>query len=289
VAIIPNLDKPRAREIMQALAAWLSARGIPVGLLPEHAAIVEGPAGAMPLAAMPLDALITWSDFAVILGGDGTLLNWAKVLAPAERPILGVNLGRLGFLTEVEIPELFDAMSSILQGRYTLDSRAMLEATIAPSHGSEVTYLALNEITISKGPFARLVNIETLVGGRLVAAYPADGVIVATPTGSTAYSLSAGGPIVSPEVDVIIITPICPHTFFARPVVISAGERVTVRITPEHQDVMLTMDGQRGHRLAPGDRVTITKAAVTARLIRREGWNFYEVLRRKLQEGGGDT
>ena len=286
VAIIPNLDKPDSRQVMQELAAWLASRNVPVGLLPDHAGLAGHPE-----MARALDDLIAWSDFAVVLGGDGTLLNWAKVLAPAAKPILGVNLGHLGFLTEIEVPELFEAMPKILEGRYTVESRMMLEAKVEPATAvpgqSGPSFLALNEIVVSKGPFARVVNIETSVGGRLVTTYPADGVIVATPTGSTAYSLSAGGPIISPEVDVIIITPVCPHTFFARAVVVSAEETVVLRVVPEHVDTMLTMDGQRGHALSPGDRIIVKKASLSARLIRRRGWNFYEVLKRKLQESGG--
>lgn len=292
VAIIPNLDKPDSRQIMQELTTWLTSRRVSVGLLPDHAGLTGHPE-----LARPLDDLVHWADFAVVLGGDGTLLNWAKLLAPAARPILGVNLGHLGFLTEIEVPELYDVMPQILEGRYTVESRMMLEATVEPATGGGEgggaaarethSFLALNEIVVSKGPFARVVNVETSVGGRLVTTYPADGVIVATPTGSTAYSLSAGGPIVSPEVDVLIITPVCPHTFFARAVVVSAEETVVLRVVPEHVDTMLTMDGQRGHHLEPGDRIIVKKASLSARLIRRRGWNFYEVLKRKLQESGG--
>lgn len=282
VGIFPNLEKKGALEVAGQLVAWLEARGIRP-LLPQETAVSLGRAdlgGALPEWAREV-------EFLVVLGGDGTLLQAARQVAQVETPILGVNLGHLGFLTEVEALDLWEVLPRILAGEYEVEERMMLETRVL-RHGQEVArFAALNEVVISKGPFARLIQLELSIGGRPVEDYWADGLIIATPTGSTAYSLSAGGPIVSPGLQVLIITPICPHTLYSRSIIISHEEEVRVRVWASHRDTGITIDGQRGYRLEPGDELAIAKASEVVRLIRQRGWNFFDVLRRKLKEGSG--
>lgn len=281
VGIIPNLDKPDALKVTTELSAWLEGNGAEPRLSDENAASIGRPS-----LGLSVDELVHAIDFAIVLGGDGTLLGAAKLLAPAGKPILGVNLGHLGFLTEIELPDLYKALPDVLAGRYQVEERIMLEARVIRDDNETRRFLALNEVVATKGSFARLIQLETYVGGRLVATYPADGLIVATPTGSTAYSLSAGGPIVNPNVGVVVITPICPHTLYARALIVSQDETVRIRVIAEHQDNALTIDGQRGYRIFNGDTIEVRRARETTKLMRLEGWSFYEVLRRKLQEGG---
>lgn len=282
VAIFPNRDKERALQVTAELTDWLSARGLTVRVPADVAAGIGRPE----TGAADARALLYAADAAFVLGGDGTLLNVAKLVAPRDIPILGINLGHLGFLTEIELPELYRALPRVLAGQYRVESRMMVEARVM-RRGKSKRFLALNEVVVSKGPFARLIEVETYIGESLVATYPADGVIVATPTGSTAYALSAGGPIVSPNVDSLIVVPVCPHTLAARAVVVNKDEVLRLAIRADHEDALLTIDGQSGYRLRLSDEITVRRASVVTRLIRLAGWSFYDVLRRKLADNGG--
>ncbi len=281
IGIWPNLDKEGALKITRELVDWLSGRDC----RPWLPADVAGAIGRDDLGAPDLK----WAaevDFVVALGGDGTLLQAAKEMASLAKPVLGVNLGHLGFLTEVEVRDLFPALSSILRGEYIIEERMMLEAEVVHEGESVKRFLALNDVVVAKDSFARMMLVETYIDDTLAASYPADGLIISSPTGSTAYSLSAGGPVVNPKVDVIIITPICPHTFYARSMVVAEDERIRVQIFTSHKQGMLTVDGQIGFELRPEDTVYVQKATLKARLIRRPGWSFYDVLRKKLAAGG---
>jgi NAD+ kinase len=228
-------------------------------------------------------ALVDDTDLLVVIGGDGTILSAAR-LAVGRAPILGVNLGGLGFMTEMPLAELPGSIADVAAGATVIDERVMLEAEIDRPEG-RLRALALNDVVIAKTGVARMVHVTTAVNGEHLATYPADGVIVATPTGSTAYSLSAGGPIVHPHVDVIVVTPICPHTFTARPVVVSGSAYVTLEVTSKDEDVSLTVDGQESHPLRPGERVTIRRAQERTRLVRLRARSFYSILRTKLAWG----
>jgi len=281
VGILANLDKADAGEVARRVAAWLEERGVKVMLTPELAKAIDRPD---PVLHLPEQADLV--DFLIVLGGDGSLLGAARRVAPSELPLLGVNLGRLGFLTEVELPDLFEVLPCFLRGEYVVDRRAMLAVELLRAGGYAWRRLALNEATLSKGPFARPVDIQVRAGGQLVATYAGDGVIVATPTGSTAYALSAGGPILHPEMQALLITPICPHTLYARTVVVPADERIRVRVAGEPCGTVLTVDGQEGISLEVEDEVVINLAAERTTLLRRPGWSFYRVLGAKLPEGG---
>lgn len=273
LGVWPNPEKEQVRGLTLQLCRWLEQRQIATVLPPDIGDLFGLTARSRPV--------VEWGsvDWVVVLGGDGTLLRASKELAPLGLALLGVNLGHLGFLTEVEVPDLYPAMASFLAGQFVLDDRLLLRARVF-RQGAEVgTFQALNDVVVTKGPFARLVNLETFVDESYVTTYRADGLIVATPTGSTAYSLSAGGPVVSPNLAVALLTPICPHSFFDRSIVISEDSRVRVRVRADHRDTLLTVDGQEGFPLEDGDEVWVERDQVSVRLIRRPGWNFYNVLR----------
>ncbi len=277
VGIVINPDKPGAREVLGGLVDWLQARGVSTFLTRESADTLQSPELFVPTEE--------WGDkvsFAIVLGGDGTLLAAARMLEPARIPLLGVNLGRLGFLTEIEVEDLYPRLEGFLQGDYFLDQRVMLEATVHRAGLEVARFAALNDVVISKGPFARIVHLETFINDILVETYPADGLIISTPTGSTAYSLSAGGPIVNPGLDVLILTPICPHTLYARSLVIGKDEKVKVSPVNPQTQLTLTLDGQEGYPLRVGDQVVVEQSTRVVKLMRHRGWSFYRVLQRKL-------
>lgn len=270
---------PGAGEHLRGALEVLEARGVAVRLNAAGA----GAVGRSDLAVSDAD-LVEGSDLLMVLGGDGTILSAAR-LAAGRVPILGVNMGGFGFLAEMPLSELLEGLSGILEGRWVADDRAMLEAEIVGTSGPRARYLALNDMVVAKTGVARVVRVSTRVDDDELAAYPADGVIVATPTGSTAYSLSAGGPIVHPQVDVIIVTPICPHTFTARPVLVAGTATVTVEAADRAEEASLTVDGQESHMLRNGDRVIVRRAEVRTRLVRRAPLNFYSILRAKMGWG----
>lgn len=275
VLLWPNPEKEQVKSLAQQIALWLEKRGVRA-LMPQdlaHRLDLEG------MAFVPEQVTMQEVAWVMVLGGDGTLLLAAKHLMLWGKPILGVNLGHLGFLSEVEVPDLFPTLPLFLAGEYELDPRHLLTAEVSRQGRTLVRYEALNDVVVAKGPFARLVNLETYVDEAYVTTYPADGLIVATPTGSTAYSLSAGGPILSPDLSVFVVTPICPHSFFDRSVVIDARQTVKIRIRAMHRDTLLTVDGQEGFPLEDGDEIRVSASQHTVNLMRRPGWSFFHVLR----------
>ncbi|HET7275045.1 MAG TPA: NAD(+)/NADH kinase [Longimicrobiaceae bacterium] len=238
--------------------------------------------GGAPLREEDLSEL----DLLLTLGGDGTLLRGARMVAAFGVPVLGVNLGHLGFLTAVAPEELDGALEAVLDGTFVLDERMVLNAearsALGESHGS---YLALNDVVLHRGGVARMIRLAVHAHGEEVGTYSADGIILATPTGSTAYSLSAGGPIVSPSIDCILATPISPHTLAVRPLILPADETVTVEVLSPTEELILTIDGQEGAKLSPGDQLIVTRAETPLRLVRLSGQTFFSTLRRKLKWG----
>lgn len=228
----------------------------------------------------PVDGLIT-------LGGDGTMLRGARLLGGREVPILGVNLGRLGFLTSCGQDQLDDALDRFARGDYLAEIRMQLEAHSQTIRGEERrSWLALNDVVLHKGGFARVVKLRVLVDGEDVGVYAADGVIISTPTGSTAYNLSAGGPVVLPTQHLIITTPISPHTLAIRPLVVPADSEVMVRAEDGPEELLVTIDGQVGTMFAPGDSLVVRRAAASVVVVRFPETTFFSVLRRKLGWGG---
>ena len=285
VGLLANLEKGHALPLCARLLGWLAERGVQA-LLPAELAAALG--GGIPPCAM--EEMAARASFLIILGGDGTLLSAARRASDhGGVPLLGVNLGHLGFLTELEEGDLFTALPELLAGRYDLDERMVLECSVHADGARPERFLAVNDVVVTKGPFARLIRLSVSAAAGPVVSYRGDGIIVSTPTGSTAYSLSAGGPVLHPQVQGILVTPICPHTFYSRPMLLAASERLRldVHVTPGprgHVDVALTVDAQEGRMLRPGEWVEVAAAAARARLVRRAGWNFYQVLRRKLAE-----
>ena len=222
----------------------------------------------------------------LVLGGDGTLLQAARELLQRHIPLLGINLGTLGFLTSAEKSELPKCLDSVLDDSCSIDERMMLEGVAY--HGSEKIQMniALNDVIIARAGFSRLVELKIYVNGELLSIYNADGIIVSTPTGSTGYSLSAGGPIIFPQTDVIVITPICPHSLQARSLVVSGEDRIMIEIgrrrKTQKEEAMVTFDGRSAQELETGDRIEIYKAQETTQLIRLKGRSFYQVLRNKI-------
>lgn len=227
-----------------------------------------------------LDALLT-------LGGDGTLLRGARLLEGREVPILGVNMGRLGFLTCCPAEQLEHSLMRFARGDHAVESRMMLRATVIGVDRKERgSWLALNDVVIHKGGFARVVPLRVAVEDELIASYAADGIVICTPTGSTAYSLSAGGPVIVPTLETLIVTPVSPHTLAIRPVVVAATSRVTVQADGAPEDLMITVDGQVGATFHAGDTLSVTRAPRSIKVVRFPGSSFFATLREKLGWGG---
>lgn len=229
------------------------------------------------------EELVERAELLVVFGGDGTILRAARLAAPRGIPIAGVNMGGFGFLAELSTEEFPAALPLLLAGRYDIDERMMLEAAVE-DRGPRL--LALNDIVVTKSGAARVLRLRVSVNGEHLASYPADGVIVATPTGSTAYSLSAGGPILDPRVSAIVITPICPHTFNARAVVVGGEDEIGVQVTAPDPEATLSVDGRVGVTLIAVRSVTVRAAAQRTRFVRLRGRRFYGILRTKLAWGG---
>jgi len=271
-----NPQKGRvAKEVVYGIISWLEGKGIDILLTKEGGDFL----GKREMAVDDLD-FASSVEIALIVGGDGTFLKAARLLAPQGVPMLGINLGRLGFLVSESVATLEIALSKVLEGKFEIDERLMLEARFKGE-----TLYALNEFVIMKGAFARLINLEVFINGDYFTSYPADGLIISTPTGSTAYSLSAGGPILQPGIQAMVLTPICAHTFYARPIVISSLSCIRVVVNADHEDIMLTQDGQAGFNVLPGDEIVIKRAPFFAKVITFRGRSFFELLRKKLKLG----
>jgi len=228
-------------------------------------------------------------DVIVTLGGDGTIIAVARLIADRQVPVLGINFGSLGYLAEFTMNEIFDALESVLTGQYVMNSRMMLDATTIRQGEPISRATVLNDAVVNKSALARIIQIDCWIDEQFVTSFRADGLIVSTPTGSTAYNLSAGGPILHPSSEAIVISPICPHTLSMRPLVVPDDAIIELILRAEHEEVMLTLDGQSGHRLYNGDRIRIEKSQNTFRLITPPNRNYYQVLRDKLRWGTGTT
>jgi NAD+ kinase len=278
VGICLKRGQPQAAETVRALIDWLEGRGLEVRADPECAACVG-------VKSVEIDELAAEVDLIVMLGGDGTLLAVARAIGMRRVPILGVNLGTLGFLTEVNIEEMFDALQSVLAGEAEIVPRMRLE--VAASRGGEEVgrYIALNDAVITKTALSRMIDLEASADGEDVTTYHADGLIVSTPTGSTAYSLSAGGPLVSAELEAIVLTPICPHSLTQRPLVLPSGSEIELAVHTRGGEATMTIDGQEGMELLDGDRVTIRRSEHPVDIIASPVRTRFEILQAKLRWG----
>jgi len=285
VGVVAKSRLQVAAQHLVDVEAWLAARGVDAIFETATAALM--PANPKRRTAGK-QSLVTDVGLVLVLGGDGTLLSMADCIGRARVhvPILGVNFGSLGFLTEVTLPELYPALEDALAGRAHIEERLTLAATITRVDAALTNDVAVNDIVINKGASSRLIDLSISVGDGLVTTVRADGLIIATPTGSTAYNLAAGGPIVQPSVDALVLTPIAPHTLTNRPIVIPSSSSVRVKpMMGDRDEVFVTLDGQEGCQLHPGDEISVCRAREPMRLIRPATRSYFEVLREKLNWG----
>jgi NAD+ kinase len=279
VGIFSKPGSPAAVTVVPELLEWLGARHISVRM-DEHTARYAGVEGGLPREIVAND-----TQLAIVLGGDGTLLAAARALGGHDVPIFAVNLGALGFLTAITVDEIYPELERALRNEHRIAARRMLQCEVVRDGRVVAQYDALNDVVVNKSALARMIDIETHVDAHFVATYKADGLIVATPTGSTAYSLSAGGPIIFPSVDALCITPICPHTLTARPVLVPGSSNIQMTNLSE-DSTFLTIDGQIGEPLHQHDTVMCRASAKSVKLIRPPKMLFFDVLRAKLKWGG---
>jgi NAD+ kinase len=280
VAIICKPHKEELARLLPELIAWLRAHSCEP-LLDHEGGRYTDCALSMDCADMPALA----PGLVIVLGGDGTLLAAARTFASTGTPILSVNLGYLGFLTEVRLADLYATLEGWSSNCHTLDARAMLHAELWRDGGSCSSYEALNDIVVSKGDIARMGEFAVELDGKSVARFRADGVIVSTPTGSTAYTLAANGPILTPDVDALVVTPVCPHLLTLRPIVVRGDASLTVRVEAVPNQALLTVDGQKAVSLQLGDEVRCRRSSHTVNLVRLSESGFFEALRSKLSWG----
>lgn len=271
---------PEARKAAGKLATWLESRGKKVFVDSVTAPGIKK-TGHL---ASSIPSLV---EMIIVLGGDGTLLSAARHVADAHTdvPIFGVNLGTLGFMAEVSLHELYDNLEKAIAGKLATEDRIMLTASVLRDGDRVASYRVLNDAVINKGALARMMELKVSVNDGLLTTFRADGLIVSTPTGSTAYSLSAGGPIIYPTIHCFVLTPICPHTLSNRPIALPDNVVVTVCLTSPSEDVLLTLDGQIGFPLIPNDNVEIKKSRFKMKLIKHPAKSYYEILRTKLKWG----
>jgi NAD+ kinase len=281
-AIISKPQKAELGTILPELREWMRARGWNYVVDAESAAyFAEGEETGVPRGEMPEHK----PDLVVVLGGDGTLLAAARAFAHTNTPLLSVNLGSLGFLTEVPLGELYATLQAWCDGCAGIEERSMVRAELLCAQGHRRTWDALNDVVLAKGTIARMAEFAVEIDGQAVAGFRADGVILSTPTGSTAYNLAAGGPIVMPTVNAMLVTPICPHLLTIRPIVVPGESAIAVRLTGVSNEIFLTVDGQEAVPMRLGDEVRCHRSAYSVKLLRPKPNGLFSVLRSKLKWG----
>lgn len=278
VGIVVNFSKDKELKVTEAIIHWIEARGGHVFLTEKASLMLNKPE----YNCVP-DDMYRNSDFIIVLGGDGTILGAAREAAEFETPLLGVNMGHLGFLAEVEVGDLFKSLEAIFVNGIKVEKRLMLQASVCKNNKCR-EFFALNDIVITRGTLSRVISLNVFIDNDFVTAISGDGLILASPTGSTAYSLSAGGPVISPALSAITMTPICPHSLSNRSIVVSGKEIIRVDLKVGSGDAYLTIDGQEGYKIAEGENVTINSAPFSTNLVKVSDRSFYDVLRTKLTE-----
>lgn len=279
VGIITKPGAERARTLVPELLAWLSARNIAARCDDQTAGYAED------VKAVPREEVPEGTQLIIVLGGDGTLLSAARAIGDKEIPLLAVNLGGLGFLTAITVDEIYPELERALRGEHRIGPRRMLICELHRGGKKVAEYEALNDAVVNKAALARMVSLDTYVDNHFVSSYRADGLIIATPTGSTAYSLAAGGPIIFPTVAALAITPICPHTLTNRPVIVPDTSEVHVVCADVDEPSYLTIDGQVGEPVKRGDRIICRRSPKSVNLVRPPAQKFFDVLRAKLKWG----
>jgi NAD+ kinase len=280
VGIVAKMKQDEhVRRTVSDLVRWLTARGIRA-VLDEEIGMQLDHTDCLPKAELPAA-----TEMLVVLGGDGTLLSVARLIKGRDVPILGVNLGSMGFLSEVTIDEMFPVLEQVLDGKYRVDRRLMLKAQILRQEACIKEQSLLNDVVVNKSALARILTLEVRVDGNYLTTFQADGLILSTPTGSTAYSLAAGGPIIYPSLPSILLTPICPHTLTNRPIILPVDSTVEVTLRSEERDAYVTLDGQLGLPFLENDVAKIERSDYTVPLIKSPFRDYFEVLRTKLKWG----
>ena len=280
-ALFPNFKKKNIGNVLSWVIEYLRKNQVRV-LLPEEMAKTDTYQSLThPFEQEPSQDI----TLALTLGGDGTLLSTARKIAPYGIPLCGINMGQLGFLTEVELPELSVALDKLIAGAYTTENHVMLEAIVC--RGKKTIYVssALNDVVVTRGGCSRMIRLNLYINHALTANYSADGLIISTPTGSTGYSLSAGGPIIKPSLNVLLITPICPHTLNSRSLVVADTEEMLIKLQSVSDDIVLTLDGQTIYKLLTGDQITVRRSGFSARFVKFNDQNYYGKLHSKLRRG----
>lgn len=277
IAVFPNIEKTDAAEVLARIIRFFSDKDVRLMLPMDGAAFFhcEG-YGVEHIEEQPM-------DMAISIGGDGTLLGVCRRVYEKNVPVCGVNIGTFGFLVDIELAELENKLEKILQGKYYLEERMVISGFVQSGEGGE-RFLghAINDVVVTKGGAARMLQLGLTVDGFRVMDYKADGLIVSTATGSTAYSLSAGGPLVNPKIKALLLTPICPHTFNARPMVMDEDDEIKIDIAALHRDIIVTFDGQESFHLLPGDAVIVRRAEVPAKIVKFDDKPYYQTIRTKL-------
>lgn len=277
IAVFPNVDKPNAGAVLDRIFRFFSERDVQL-MLPMHEARFFGCAETYGVENIEQAS----ADMALSLGGDGTLLGVCHRYGRNEVPVCGINIGTLGFMADIELDELEDRLEKILVGGYYIEQRLLLAGFVKSNGRERFLGNAINDVVVTKGGMARMLRLGLSINETHLMDYKADGIIVASPTGSTAYSLSAGGPIMNPTIQALLVTPICAHTFNMRPLVVNEHDVIHIHIAAVHQDILVTFDGQESFHLLPGDEVVVRKAQQSARIVKFEDQDYYRILRTKL-------
>jgi len=285
IGIVLKPHQPDALKTICELVEWLGKRGIALSGGPEIEREQIEHATGCSVETVAVDKLPSSVDLILVLGGDGTMIATARMIGDREVPVMGVNFGGLGYLAEFRIEELYTALEAILAGNYRLDRRVMLAVELLRGNDPVTTHQVLNDVVINKSALARIIEIEAYLNQQFVNSFRADGLIISTPTGSTAYNLSAGGPVIFPSMNAVVITPICPFTLSNRPIVVPDDAVIELRLKTEQEDVALTLDGQAGFPLKVENRVVIRKSRTTFNLVQPMNRNYFDVLRDKLRWG----
>ena len=280
IGLVLNIDKKDSFTIARRVFSWLQHQG-------RQVLVEEKAARTMELEKYGADFehMAKEVELIILFGGDGTFLYTARQVMGSDVPLVGINLGQLGFLTEVEIEEVEEVLQAIINREFYIEKRMLLKASLERGDDILEENLALNDIVINRGANARMICLEININQKYVNSYRADGLIVATPTGSTAYSLSAGGPIVNPRLQAIIITPICPHSLSVRPLIVSQKEVLRVRVSGRSQEMNISIDGSKSHRLLPEDEIVVRCAKPVVKILKFHDRTFYDILHKKMRSG----
>ncbi len=283
IGIFANTQKPKVKDTLCPFFDWLLDHKVEIVISYE----LEKWLKDLNCSVLTVDhaSLAASSDIVVSLGGDGTMLAAARLIGGSGKPLMGVNLGGLGFLTEASVEELYPKMEKIISGQYTLDKRMVLRTRISGEENQQA-HFAMNDVVLDRGGSPRVIRVDVTIDGEYFNTYISDGIIVSTPTGSTAYSLSAWGPIVLPSLESIILNPICPHALTVRPTVIPASSKIVLKVHFEDADALLSIDGQETIRIASGATIAIEKGDYDIHLVSLREHTFFDLLRKKLQWGG---